>query len=376
MLTKYETAGNLYSTVGVHPCTVTEFENEGTDPQQHLQQLKELAIQGAQQGIVKAFGEIGLDYDRLHYASAELQKRYFLKQLEVACEVKLPLFLHMRAACDDFVSIIKPFLPIGQLKENNKSQQKKPQEDQQQDESSEETTLTPSTANGKKLAKNGVVHSFTGTLEELQKLLDLGFYIGINGCSLKTEENLKVAAKIPLDRLLIETDAPWCEIRKSHAAYRYLTAYPNVFYPKVVTGSSSAEQGAEQSAEQSNSSSTDILTNEQGEKSQKQKQKKLKQQPQQQKGKQQQSSLHELLPFPSFKKEHYVKKYNPEAVTANSAEINKIGEKAAPVIKSRNEPVYVGFVAEVMSKLMNVEPEILIRETYKNGLELFEIDQS
>ena len=67
----------------------------------------------------------------------------------------------------------------------------------------------------------------------MKKLLDLGFYIGINGCSLKSEDNLKVATLIPINKLMIETDAPWCEIRKSHAGYKYLTSYPNKFYPQI-----------------------------------------------------------------------------------------------------------------------------------------------
>lgn len=51
----------------------------------------------------------------------------------------------------------------------------------------------------------GVVHSFTGTTDELKELLDLGVYIGVNGCSLKTQENLETVRQIPLDRVLLET---------------------------------------------------------------------------------------------------------------------------------------------------------------------------
>ncbi|GEQ66809.1 hypothetical protein JCM33374_g472 [Metschnikowia sp. JCM 33374] len=192
------------STVGVHPCTIAQefygnIENETPLPnaEEKLLELKSIALDGHAQGLVKAFGEIGLDYDRLHYSTKSQQREMFTRQLEVYASIKhlnLPLFLHMRAACDDFVEIMSPFLENGSIQ-----------------------------------VGNGVVHSFTGTKEELDKILSLGFFVGINGCSLKTQENVDVAKLIPLEKLMIETDAPWCEIRKSHASYPLISAYPNLF---------------------------------------------------------------------------------------------------------------------------------------------------
>ena len=125
-------------------------------------------------GHIVAFGEIGLDYDRLFLTAKEQQLKHFEMQLDLATELQLPLFLHMRAACDDFIRILEPRLSS--------------------------------------LPKKGLVHSFTGTLEEAQKILRLGLDIGINGCSLKTEDNLEVLRSLPLDRLQIETDGPWVSL--------------------------------------------------------------------------------------------------------------------------------------------------------------------
>lgn len=287
----------LYSTVGVHPCSVNEINKNNET--HYLESLKELALSGKKTGVVRAFGEIGLDYDRLHYTSKEHQLEYFEKQLDIAVEVGLPLFLHMRAANDDFIKVIKPYLP--QL-------------------------------------KNGVVHSFTGTKEELERLLELGFYIGVNGCSLKTDENLQVVKEIPLERLMIETDAPWCEIRKSHAGYKYLTSYPNETYPQVLT-----KQSSELSLASLNSSTTSLSSK-----------------------KAPQIKLDPLLPFPLLKKEQY-DRYDPAIRTL-------IGEKASPLIKSRNEPVHVGQVVEIIAKVKNETVENVVNHAWRNSLKLFEIE--
>ncbi|CAJ0762967.1 294_t:CDS:2 [Entrophospora sp. SA101] len=66
------------------------------------------------------------------------------------------------------------------------------------------------------------MHSFTCGLEEMKRAVSLGLYLGVNGCSLKTQENLDVVKQVPEDRLMIETDSPWCDIRSTHASYSHL----------------------------------------------------------------------------------------------------------------------------------------------------------
>ena len=149
-----------------------------------LGDLKTLALQAREAGHAVAFGEIGLDYDRLFLSPKETQLKYFEPQLDLAVELQMPLFLHSRACSEDFERILKSKLD--------------------------------------KLPKRGLVHSFTGTIAEMQALVELGFDIGVNGCSLKTEENLAVVKEVPLERLQIETDGPWCEIRASHASSKYI----------------------------------------------------------------------------------------------------------------------------------------------------------
>ncbi|KAG8991789.1 hypothetical protein FRB90_001227, partial [Tulasnella sp. 427] len=65
--------------------------------------------------------------------------------------------------------------------------------------------------------------------------IEMGFHFSLNGCGMKTQENLEAAAKIPLNRLLLETDAPWCSLNATHASAAHLKTLPkplsDVFFP-------------------------------------------------------------------------------------------------------------------------------------------------
>ncbi|PTU17325.1 hypothetical protein P175DRAFT_0106705 [Aspergillus ochraceoroseus IBT 24754] len=186
--------GFCYATVGVHPCQAKLFDSFPGGPQKMIDELRSLALEAKKAGHAVAFGEIGLDYDRLFLSPKEPQLKYFEAQLDLAVEIQLPLFLHSRAASEDFERLLAARL--------------------------------------EKLPKRGLVHSFTGTLEEMERIVALGLDVGVNGCSLKTEENLEVVKAIPLDRIQIETDGPWCEIRPSHASSKFLEGSPAL--PKAV----------------------------------------------------------------------------------------------------------------------------------------------
>lgn len=154
----------LFCTVGTHPTRAGEFL---VSPDDYFSRLTQ-QIEDHKDRVI-AVGEIGLDYDRVHFCEPDIQKKYFEKQLELAEKFDLPLFLHCRAAHDDFLEIL----------ERNKE----------------------------KITRGGVVHAFDGTLEQAKKFIALGFHIGLNGCSLKTEGNLEVVKELPNDRIMIETDA-------------------------------------------------------------------------------------------------------------------------------------------------------------------------
>lgn len=152
----------LWSTAGVHPHHAQDF-----DPAQ-----REAFLELARALKVVAVGECGLDYFR-NLSPPEVQRAAFSTQLELAVQVAKPVFLHQRDAHADFVAILREF--AGRL-------------------------------------TGGVAHCFTGGLEELEDYLDLGLHIGITGwvCDERRGHALREAApRVPAERLMIETDAPY-----------------------------------------------------------------------------------------------------------------------------------------------------------------------
>lgn len=154
--------GVLWATAGIHPHHATELD-AGCE-----QLLRELA----EHPEVVAIGECGLDYFR-NFSPVETQRSAFAAQLQIATDCGKPVFLHQRDAHDDFVGI---------LREHNAG------------------------------LSGGVAHCFTGNVTEMLEYLEMGFYIGITGwiCDERRGHDLQAAvAELPLDRVLIETDAPY-----------------------------------------------------------------------------------------------------------------------------------------------------------------------
>ncbi|MGN0930383.1 MAG: TatD family hydrolase [Thermoguttaceae bacterium] len=166
----------IFAALGVHPNHTSQIQEREWDEIVRLVDEETLAANQSKP-IVVALGETGLDryWDD---APFELQLQYFLKTLELSKEKKLPVIIHSREANEDLDSILHDFY-----------------------------------GNCPSDRPVGVVHSFSGTPEQAQRLIDLGFYLGFGGfvtyTSKKFADLWNVARSIPLDRILLETDSPF-----------------------------------------------------------------------------------------------------------------------------------------------------------------------
>lgn len=151
----------VYAAVGVHPDETGELNEENF----------KLLRNWADYPKVKAIGEIGLDYywDKEKH---ELQKHWFLRQMELAHEKKLPIIVHSREAAKDTMDMIKAAQPL-ELK--------------------------------------GIIHCYSYSVEQAREYLNMGYYLGIGGVlTFKNAKKLKeVAEYTPLSRIVLETDCPY-----------------------------------------------------------------------------------------------------------------------------------------------------------------------
>lgn len=149
----------LYAAVGIHP------ECAKGAPEDYLDQLERLVTQHK----VVAVGEIGLDYHFEDNAPKEVQKVLFKNQIMLAQKYKLPIIVHDRDAHGDTMEMLHKLKPAG------------------------------------------VVHCFSGSVEMAKEVIGLGMYVGLGGAA--TFKNarvpVEVAAAIPLERMLMETDCPY-----------------------------------------------------------------------------------------------------------------------------------------------------------------------
>ncbi len=151
---------SVFFSAGIHPSDIEELNED------NLEKLKELA----QNKKCVAIGEIGLDYHFLPF-DKEKQKQGFVRQINLAKELDLPIVVHSRDAAKDTLDIIK----------------------------------------ANPLSRGGVMHCFSGSKESAREYVNFGFYISFGGTlTFKNASNLReVALSLPLDRILTETDSPY-----------------------------------------------------------------------------------------------------------------------------------------------------------------------
>lgn len=157
-----EQYAEVYAAVGVHPNDCADFDAA------MLADVRSLA----QHAKVIAIGEIGLDY-YWHTVDHAVQARAFQAQLELAAELNKPVIVHSREAAADTIGVLERYASRG--------------------------------------TRQGVLHSYFDDLSIMQRAFDIGFYCGVTGpiTFKKSDRERAIVRQAPLDRLLIETDAPF-----------------------------------------------------------------------------------------------------------------------------------------------------------------------
>lgn len=157
----------VFASAGIHPTSTANFEDS----------LIERIAEQAQDKSVVAIGEIGLDY-YWDTSPKPIQRRAFEAQLALAARLELPVIIHNRDAGDDVIAVLEAW--AADLPDSLRQ-------------------------------RPGVLHSFSAPAEIAERALAIGFYLGFTGpITYKNADSLRhIAATVPQDRLLVETDAPF-----------------------------------------------------------------------------------------------------------------------------------------------------------------------
>lgn len=173
----------IYATVGVHPHEVENLTEDDIDTLRNL----------AKHPKVKAIGEIGLDYHYEDGTSPQMQRKWFIRQLDLAKELNMPVVIHDRESKGECLEI---------LKEHNIS--------------------------------NGVVHCFSGSAETAKEILKLGMMISFTGVLTfkNARRAIEACAEVPIERLMIETDCPYMA-PEPHRGERNFSGYVEFVARKI-----------------------------------------------------------------------------------------------------------------------------------------------
>ncbi|MFA6098218.1 MAG: TatD family hydrolase [Patescibacteria group bacterium] len=171
---------NIYAVIGLHPHEAMTFSRDQKEQNEELKRvIKRLDDFTGYKKLV-GIGEIGLDFfhiarekEREQSSIYNLQKNLFVAQLEFALKANLPIVIHCREAYDEVLEILKKYSANKNLR--------------------------------------GVIHSFEGSFDVASEFIKLGFLVSFNGMLTyeKSDEQLSAASRLPIDKILLETDCPY-----------------------------------------------------------------------------------------------------------------------------------------------------------------------
>ncbi len=190
---------NIFAAIGIHPGEINEQKT--INREQTINELKKMA----ENEKVVAIGEIGLDYNnkskvesqklKVQFEIQNLQKEILKAQIELARELNLPIIFHCRMAHSDLLEIIKKF----------------------------------------PACHRAVIHCFTGNYQQAKEYLKMGFYLGFGGIIFKMNLD-EIIKKIPLDRILIETDCPFLTPLPRQSSEKLKAGLPRQSFERTKAG--------------------------------------------------------------------------------------------------------------------------------------------